>query len=648
MAADLRRQPAALALALALCAAPATWAQETALLPREVVFGPPALLRPSVAPDAQHLAWLETTPNGGALVVRNLAGGAERRIEPERGVQHYLWAEDGRHLLYIPHPTPKGEAHLFAVDVTSGKVRDLTPFDEVLARHPVTSPRKPNHVLVELNRRDRRVLDVHEVDLTDDSLRLAAENPGGVIGWVADPDLRVRAAVLSDPRDGSKHLLTLPDDDPPWREIAAWPFHEEGGVVGFAPDGTSLFVETSLGADTSRLVRMDAATGDELEVVARDLRADVGRVLLDPTSGAVQAVSFEFLEPGWRILDDALRADFAALAKLRRGAVWVVSRDRSDSLWTVALQSARGPVEYLLWHRAEQRAETLFGNRPALEPYTLASREGRVIRARDGLPLPLYLTQPATGSEAPAPLVVAVHGGPWARDSYGWDPIAQWLASRGYVVLQLNYRGSSGFGRSFLSAGDKQWGPGAMQTDLADAVAWAVDNEIGDPKHVCVYGASFGGYAALSAAAFQPQRYTCAVALGGYSDVSRLVESVPEAFAPLRGRLLGRIGDVLGDEALNRRISPLYHTDRIKIPLLVAQGEKDPQVRVKDTERLVETLRAHELPVEWVVYRGEGHQLARAANRLDFYARTEAFLAKHLGGRSEPYAPSDQTTATLR
>ncbi len=645
---------AAFLLALILLWAPAGWAQEAPLLPREVVFGPPSVLRPQVAPDARHLAWLETTPSGGALVVRSLGGEADaaaagdRRIEPAGGIAHYRWAEDGRHLLYIPRPTAKGEAHLFAVDVTNGKVRDLTPFDEVLAQHPVTSPRRPNHVLIELNRRDRRVLDVHQVDLSDGSLQLAAENPGGVIGWVADRDLRVRAAVLSDPRDGSKHLLALPDGEPPWREIAAWPFHEEGGVVGFSPDGKSLLVETSLSADTSRLVRMDAATGDELEVVAHDLRADVGRVLLAPGSGAVQAVSFEFLEPGWRILDDTLRPDFAALAKLRRGAVWVVSRDRADALWTVAFQSPRGPVEYALWHRAEQRAETLFQNRPALEPFSPAPREGRVIRARDGLALPLYLTHPATGDGAPAPLVVAVHGGPWARDDYGWDPVAQWLANRGYAVLQVNYRGSAGFGRAFLSAGDEQWGPAGMQTDLADAVAWAVDNEIGDPTRVCVYGASFGGYAALAAAAFQPKRYTCAVSLGGYTDVSRLVESVPEAFAPLRGRLLGRIGDVLGDEALNRSISPLYHTDRIEVPLLVAQGEKDPKVRVKDTKRLVETLRAHELPVEWVVYRGEGHQLASPANRLDFYARTEAFLARHLGGRAEPYAPPDETTATLR
>lgn len=648
MAADLRRQPAALALALALCAAPAAWAQPAVLLPREVVFGPPARLRPYVAPDAKHLAWLETTPSGGALVVRDISGGAERRIEPPRGVQRYLWTEDGRQLLYIPHPTSKGEAHLFAVDVASGKARDLTPFDGVLARNPVTSPRKPDRVLVELNRRDPRVLDVYEVNLSDDSVRMAAENPGGVIGWVADRDLRVRAAVLSDPRDGSKHLLALPDDEPPWREIAAWPFHEEGGVVGFAPDGKSLYVETSLGADTSRLVRIDAASGDELEVVARDLRADVGRVLLDPASGAVEAVSFEFLEPGWRILDDAVRADFAALTKLRRGAVWVVSRDRGDTLWTVALQSARGPVEYLLWHRAEQRAETLFGNRPALEPHTLGIREGRVIQARDGLSLPLYLTHPAAPSGTPPALVVAVHGGPWARDDYGWDPVAQWLADRGYVVLQLNYRGSDGFGRAFLSAGDEQWGPGAIQTDLADAVAWAAQNKIADPARVCVYGAGFGGYAALAAAAFQPDRYTCAVSLGGYPDVSRVVEAVPEAFAPLRGRLLGRIGDVLGDDALNRRISPLFHTNRIKIPLLVAHGEKDPQVRLGDAERLVGTLRAHERSVEWIVYRGEGRQLARPANRADFYARTEAFLAKHLGGRSEPYTPSDRTTATPR
>jgi dipeptidyl aminopeptidase/acylaminoacyl peptidase len=601
---------------------------ETALIPRSLIFGPPERSRVQISPDGRHLAWLEPVPDGVGLRIRSLDSG----LEAARGsaVSRLLWSADGARLLYLE------QGHLHALVPGAKESRNLTPFDGVTARNPVVARRRPGEVLIELNKRDRRMFDVHRVDLESGAVALDTENPGSVIGWVADLDLRVRAAVAGDARDGSKHLLSRASAAGEWRRIAVWPYEEQGGVVGFEGDGASLVVETSLGADTSRLFRVEAATGKERGLVAHDPRADVGRVMADPADGAIQAISFELLEPEWTLLDPQLAPDFAALAALQRGAFWVTSRDRADATWLVAFQRDGGPAHYALWHRAEKRVEDLFGRRPALEPYTLARRQGRMIPTRDGARLTAWLTLPPAAKAQALPLVLAVHGGPWSRDRAGWDPLAQWLANRGYAVLQVNFRGSAGFGRRFLEAGYGQWGRGLMQRDLEDAVDWAVKQGLADPKRVALYGVSYGGYAVVSGLAFTPRRYACGVALAAPLDLASLVGSVPREWAPLRARLLQRIGDVEGDAELNRSLSPVFHAGAIRAPLMLARGADDARIRDEQVERIADSLRKRQIHLELVTYEGEGPRLERMQNRMDFYARAEAFLTRHLGGRAQP------------
>lgn len=598
---------------------------ELPLLPRELVFAPPERTRVQLSPDAARLAWLAWDGAAFSLRLRELVSGAERTLAGD--VQSFRFAPDGSALLFL-----EGQ-RLHAVDPGGGDPRPLTP-EGVVARELVVSARHPGQALIELNRPGSPLFDVHRIDVAAGTRSLDTANPGDVVGWVADLDLQVRAAIAGDPRDGSKHLRVKSADD--WKLVAVWPFEEQGGVVGFVNEGRSLVVETSVGADTTRLFQIDAATGKEERLVAHDPRADVGRVIVDPQSGALQAVSVEYLLPEWTILDPSIAGDVDALRARHPGPVWLVSRDAADRVWLVALQQDDGRVRYALWRRTPKTLEPLFGNRPALDDWPLAARRGVPIPSRDGASLPCYLTLPRGSDAKGLPLVVVVHGGPWLRDQHGWDPTAQWLASRGYAVLQVNFRGSAGFGRAFQRAGDGGWGPGIMQRDLADAARWAIAQGTADPTRIAVYGASFGGHAAVASLAFSHDLWAAGVALSAPLDLRTLVSSVPPEWTPLRRKLIRTVGDVERDEVLNRRLSPLHHASDVRAPLLLAQGAEDPRVRPEQAKALAASLRERDVPVEVVIYPDEGRSLDRTENRMDFYARTEAFLAKHLGGRMQP------------
>jgi dipeptidyl aminopeptidase/acylaminoacyl peptidase len=286
-------------------------------------------------------------------------------------------------------------------------------------------------------------------------------------------------------------------------------------------------------------------------------------------------------------------------------------------------------------------------NQPALEKVQLPHREAVVITTRDGLKLVSYLTCPAGVARKNLPMVLYVHGGPWARDQWGYDPTAQWLANRGYAVLQVNYRASTGFGKKFLHLGDKQWG-GTMQDDLTDAVKWAISQGIADPKRVAIMGGSYGGYATLAGLAFTPDLYECGVDIVGPSNLKTLLASIPPYWSTIRKTFDVRMGEVDKDSVLNHKCSPLFHVDKIKAPLLIGQGQNDPRVNVRESEQIVAAMRAKNLPVEYIVYADEGHGFARPENRMDFYGRAEMFLSKQLGGRSEPFVEVKGSAAQVK
>jgi len=599
-------------------------------IPRELLFGNPEKASPKIAPNAKHWAYL--APDEGVLNVWvGPEGGAARPLTKDRGrgIRHFLWAEDQRSILYIQDKDGDENWHLYQTNLDGGATRDLTPLPGVQAQLVGTEPRFPDEILVALNDRDPRAHDVHRLSLKDGSRRLEAKNPGDVIGWLPDADFRVRAAKAMR-ADGGSILRVLEGAD--WRELMSCGPDDQLGAHGFSPDGEKLYIESSAGRDTTALLELPLRGGPE-KVLAADPESDLGGVLMHPREYRVEAVAFEVERQRWQVLDPALADDFAALGGLD-GDVSIVSRDDADAVWYLLVNRPDRSPSFWRWDRKTRKSRFLFATRPKLDGWDLAPMEPVAFDARDGLKVRAYLTTPPGRllKKNKLPLVVLVHGGPWVRDRWGFHPEAQWLASLGFACLQVNYRGSSGFGKRFLHAGDREWGA-KMQDDLTDAVKWAVGAGVADPRRVAIYGGSYGGYAALAGAAFTPGVYRCAVDVVGPSNLITLIRSIPPYWEPMKRVFDLRVGDVEKEEDFLKSRSPLFHADRIDIPLLIAQGANDPRVKQAESEQIVSALRGKGKPVEYLLFPDEGHGFAKPENRLKFYAAAEDFLARHLAAR---------------
>lgn len=594
-------------------------------IPRELLFGNPEKASPKISPNGKHWAYL--APDEGVLNIwLGPEGGPAKPLTNDRGrgIRNYLWAEDQRSILYIQDKDGDENWHLYQTDITNGQTRDLTPLPGVQAQIVATEPNFPDEILIALNERDPRSHDVYRLNLKDGSRTLEARNPGDVIGWLPDQSFKIRAAKAMRPDGGS--ILRLKDGDA-WKDFLSCGPDDQIGAHGFSPDGKNIYIESSLDRDTTALLEMPL-TGGTARVLAEDPDSDLGSVLIHPREYRVEAVSFEVDRTRWQILDAKLADDFAAFGGLD-GDVSIVSRDDADKTWYLLVNRPDRSPAFWRWDRDAKKAKFLFATRPKLDGYDLAPMEPVLFTARDGLKVRAYLTTPFEKTGKKLPLVVLVHGGPWVRDRWGFHPEAQWLASLGYGCLQVNYRGSAGFGKAFLHAGDREWGA-KMQHDLTDAAKWAVDSGIADPKRLAIYGGSYGGYAALAGAAFTPDVYRCAVDVVGPSNLITLIQSIPPYWEPMKRIFDLRVGDVAKEQEFLKSRSPLFHADKIEIPLLIAQGANDPRVKQAEAEQIVDALKAKGKPVEYMLFPDEGHGFAKPGNRLKFYAAAEAFLAKHL------------------
>ena len=610
------------------------------LIPRQILFGNPERVSPNISPDGTRLAWI--APHEGVLNVWTAPASAEAGVDWEaarvvtddtdRGIRQFAWAHDGRHLLYLQDSGGDENWRLHDVDLETMQRRDLTPFDGVQAR-PVAMERKyPTELLVALNRDNPELHDVYRLDLVTGELAKEVENPG-FIGWVADPHLIVRGAVAPRP-DGSTVLMVRDSADDDWRVLLTIGAEDAvtTGPIGFSEDGGSLLAESSVGANTGRLVRIDLATGDQ-EVLAEDPEADVSDVRIHPDTREPQIVTFQKDRSQYLVLDPSVAGDLAAIRALHPGDPVFTSADDADATWLVAFTNDSGPIPYFAYHRASKTGRFLFENRPELSRYQLASMEPFSFTARDGLTVHGYVTFPPGGARAGLPTVLNVHGGPWARDNWGFNPEAQWLANRGYLCVQVNFRGSTGYGKAFINAGDREWG-GRMHDDLVDAVAFITGQGWADPKRVAIYGGSYGGYAALVGASFTPDLFCCAVDIVGPSNLKTLIETIPPYWAPLIAQYHRRVGDPATDAGFLWSRSPLSRVHDIKIPLLIAQGANDPRVKQAESEQIVAALTEAGIEHEYLLFPDEGHGFAKPENRLRFYAASERFLARHLGGRA--------------
>ena len=607
------------------------------LIPRETLFGNPSKIAPRLSPDGRRLTWL--APVDGVLNVWIRTVGREDDApltrDRGRGIQSYFWALNNDRVLYVQDRDGDENHHLYSVPAAGGEPVDLTPHEGVKAQILAADYRFPDRILVGLNDREPMLHDVYDIDVRTGIRSLAARNDLGAINWMADHDLRVRVAEVPTP-DGGFRLLHRASPDDGWREIFTWGAEDSfsTGTVSFAPDGRRIYLASSTGSNTSALRLLDPDGGDQ-QTIASDPESDLCGSFIHPTTYEVQAVAFNRTRTRWQVLDPGIASDFAALAGLHHGDFTVVDRDRADTTWLVAYEQDLGPTVYYAWDRPSREGTFMFSARPELEGRTLAAMEPVTFRARDGLRLHAYLTLPPGRDARGQPAVLNVHGGPWARDTWGYDPEAQWLANRGYACLQVNYRGSTGYGKDHINAADREWG-GRMQDDLSDAVAWLVERGTADPARIAIYGGSYGGYAVLSGLTRTPDLFACGVDIVGPSNLLTWMDTIPPYWKPFEAILRRRVGDPATEEAFLKERSPLFHVDRIKVPLLIAQGKNDPRVKREESLQIRDALQRAGKRVEFVEFADEGHGFARPENRIRFYAMAEKFLAEHLGGRYEP------------
>jgi len=608
------------------------------LIPRDVLFGNPERTSPALSPDGKRLAWLAPDTNNVLQVWVKTVGKDDDKIvtaDKKRGIRFYRWAKNNRTLLYMQDSDGDENFHIYGVDLESGNVRDFTPFQGVRASLTDLNPDFPDEALLTLNLRDRSLFDVHRLNLKNGALELDTENPGDVAGWGTDPKFRVRLAQIATPEGGTEIRLRR-DDGSPWKTFLKVGPEEILDATGFTADGQSLYLNSSMGRDTAAVVEKNIATGAE-KVIAVSDEVDAGDVVIHPKRHVVEAVSFSPGRTTWKVIDPAVKDDFAGIAKLHNGDFFIANRTDADDIWLVGFDADRAPGRFYRWDRKAKQGTFLFTTRPKLDGLALAEMKPVVVNARDGLKLHSYLTLPVGVPARNVPMVLLPHGGPWARDDWGFSSTAQWLANRGYAVLQPNFRGSTGYGKKHLNAGNKQWGL-QMHDDLIDCVNWAVKEAIADPKKVAIMGGSYGGYCALAGVTFTPEVFACSVDIVGPSNLKTLIATIPPYWKPMRSMFDVRMGNVDDpkDAELIKRASPLNFADKIVRPLLIGQGANDPRVKQSESEQIVAAIEKNGGSVTYVVYPDEGHGFARPENRTDFNARTEQFLAKYLGGRFEP------------
>ena len=618
----------------------------TELIPRDVLFDYPEKVMPVLSPDGTRIAYL--APSDGALSVwvRTIGANDDRVVasDPKRPIRNALWAPDGTRVLYLQDTGGDENFHLFAADPEgNAEPVDLTPYEGTRVELQSVDPTRPDTILIAMNRRDARVFDVHRLDPRSGAETLDTQNPGTIAAFADDAEMRVRAGVIQHP-DASTEIVVRDEMSAPWRTLAR--FEPDDGtpdLAGFTPDGGALYAVTSEGANAARLVRYDLASGNR-EEVAGDPQYDVAQVLFSPHTKTPIAAAVLRDRFDWVVLDADYADDFAALARQVPGDVKIDSIDRADRRWLVSSTIDAGSLSYWTYDRDTKRAERLFVARPALERYTLAEMKPVTYPARDGLTIHAYLSTPAGVEPRNLPTVLFVHGGPWARDVWGYNGYVQWLANRGYAVLQPNFRGSTGYGKAHMNAGDREWA-GAMQHDLLDAKDWLVAQGISDPARVAIMGASYGGYATLAALAFAPDAFACGVDIVGPSNLNTLLASIPPYWETLRATFTRRMGE---DEAFLAAQSPLFKAGAIRAPLLIGQGANDPRVKIAESDQIVEAMRRNGQPVTYVVFEDEGHGFARPENNKRFNAAVEAFLRDTLGGRAEPASPDESIEAYLR
>ncbi|KUJ83768.1 S9 family peptidase [Microbulbifer flavimaris] len=615
---------------------------EIQLIDREVLFGNPSRYQGRLSPDGTMMSF--RAPLDGVMNLWVAPAGDIDAAEPVtrdkgRGIPSHFWSKDSSHLLYIRDENGDENWHLYAIDLNSKKITDLSPYEGVQAQMIAQSESHPGIVIVGMNDRDPRWHDLYKVSLSTGKRELLLENEG-FGSFYFDHDLKLRLATEAT-SSGGYRVFEYAEED--WLEVFEVGFKDTltTQILGFDADNDGFYMLDSRGRDKAALVHHTLDNSHSI-LLAESEKADIASVLMHPRKHTPIAYTVEYKTNEWIPLDGSYMDDFASLKGQVEGDFSILGSTLDASQWVLYSNRSDASPKYQVFDTRTDTLSTLFATQPKLDSLPLAKMYPQVIPARDGKELVSYLTLPTgldqQGSvQEPVPMVMLVHGGPWARDSYGFNSQAQWLANRGYAVLQVNFRASTGFGKAFINAGNGEWA-GAMHDDLIDAVDWAVAEGITSPQDVAIMGGSYGGYATLVGLTFTPERFACGVDIVGPSNLNTLLGSVPPYWESFRNTLHAAVGNPeteQGKKMLEER-SPLNRVDKIVKPLLIGQGANDPRVKQAESDQIVAAMEKREIPVTYILYPDEGHGFQKPENRLSFFAASEAFLADCLGGRYQP------------
>jgi len=638
-------------------------AKEEPLISRQVLFGNPDKASVKISPNHQmisYLAPLNDVLNVWVAPIDKPEDAVAVTNDTLRGIRIYFWSYNNEQVLYLQDLGGDENWQLHAVNVKTKEDVNLTPFEEIIGPDglPVTMPNGnklrpraniqevsynfPNEILISLNTRNPQYFDVYRLNIITGDLNMIQQNDR-FAGFQTDDDYNIRYAFENTP-DGGMEIF-IPDGKDGWKTFDKIPMEDvlTTTPISFNKTGDVLYMIDSRGRNTAALMAVNLNTGEK-KLIFENEKADLSDIMVHPTEKTIEAAASDYLRTEWEILDESIKPDIEYLKGITEGDMSVTDRSLDDNFWAVSYVIDDGPVNYYLYDRAAKKAKFLFTNRKNLEGAKLAKMYPVIIKSRDGLDLVSYLTLPyGSNSEndfhpsKPLPMVLFVHGGPWARDSWGYHSYHQWLANRGYAVLSVNFRGSTGLGKDFINAANMEWG-GKMHDDLIDAVDWAVKEGIAEKDKIAIMGGSYGGYSTLIGLTFTPDVFACGIDIVGPSNIITLMETIPPYWLPMINMFASRVGDFrteAGKDFLKSR-SPLFFVDKINKPLLIGQGANDPRVKQSEADQIVNAMQEKNIPVSYVLYPDEGHGFARPENRMSFNAVAEIFLSQYLGGRFEP------------
>jgi dipeptidyl aminopeptidase/acylaminoacyl peptidase len=613
------------------------------LISRKTFFENPSASSPQLSPDGRWLAWIAAVDgvmNVWAAPLHDMSEARPLTRQTEQPLFQHWFARTNAHVLFHKDEDGDENYNLWCVGIDGSAARNLTPYPDVLAVLVGMHDDDPHLIAVGMNDRDARWHDLYIVDIRTGERRLVHKNTDEIASFIVDSELNLRiATTMRDQKNGSAILKWTGAAFEQIMSIGA------GDTINTEPThlnraGDAWFLRSPVGRDKAALLRVDWTSGVQTVIASHD-KVDISEWLTDPRTDEVTAVSAEYIRGEWIAIDPATGRDLAMLEHRLDAHVQIASQSDDDTLWVVGASRPDRPAVWHLFDRRSGMTTYLFSARPKLDKVRLAAMHGVVIKARDGLELVSYLTLPATETATrpvrPLPMVLMVHGGPEFRDSWEYNREIQWLANRNYAVLQVNFRGSTGFGKAFTNAADREWG-GKMHDDLIDAVNWAVAEGIADPRRVAIYGISYGGYAAFVGATFTPDVFCCSVPVVGVTNLETMLANPPPYWTTYYEQFCYHVGDPRTPEgrALLKARSPLHRAGAITKPMLIGHGANDVRCKVAESDQIVAAMTEKHIPVIYVVYPDEGHGFARPENNLAFKAITEAFLARHLGGRAEP------------